>query len=162
MLSPLTLLIAGLIVLLAALQLRLRWHSARRAVGQRGLTEGVDFGGPSVEQISVVLEQRRFPLVENIIARQRGNEQGGPCLCLLTQDGIRLSDDVEQECVGVLEFGGFFSLVGDADFAVKEQRKTAEGNKHGQENDDGNAEPDGLRAVHAYFSLSVSISLSEL
>ncbi len=43
MLSPLTLLIAGLIVLLAALQLRLRWHSARRAVGQRGLTAGVDF-----------------------------------------------------------------------------------------------------------------------
>ena len=42
MLSPLTLLIAGLIVLLAALQLRLRWHTAHRAVGQRGLTEGVD------------------------------------------------------------------------------------------------------------------------
>jgi hypothetical protein len=42
MLSPLTLLIAGLIVLLAALQLRLRWHAARRAVGKRGLTEGVD------------------------------------------------------------------------------------------------------------------------
>jgi hypothetical protein len=42
MLSPLTLLIAGLIVLLAALQLRLRWHTAHRAVGQRGLTAGVD------------------------------------------------------------------------------------------------------------------------
>ena len=42
MLSPLTLLIASLIVLLAALQLRLRWHTARRAAGQRGLTAGVD------------------------------------------------------------------------------------------------------------------------
>jgi hypothetical protein len=42
MLSPLIPLILGLIVLLAALQLRLRWHTARRAAGKRGLAEGVD------------------------------------------------------------------------------------------------------------------------
>ena len=56
MLSPLTLLVASLIVLLAALQLRLRWHSARRAVGQRGLTAGVDF------------ETREPPELANLIA----------------------------------------------------------------------------------------------
>ena len=42
MLSPLTLLIAGLIVLLAALQLRLRWHSARHAAWKNHLPEAVD------------------------------------------------------------------------------------------------------------------------
>lgn len=56
MLSPLTLLIAGLIVLLAALQLRLRWHSARRVARQHGLTEGVDF------------ETRDPPELANLIA----------------------------------------------------------------------------------------------
>jgi hypothetical protein len=42
MLSPLIPLILGLIVLLAALQLRLRWYTARHAAGKRGLAESVD------------------------------------------------------------------------------------------------------------------------
>ena len=36
------LLVAALIVLLAALQLRLRWHSAQRTVGKNHLTDTAD------------------------------------------------------------------------------------------------------------------------
>ncbi len=50
MLSPPTLLIAGVILLLTALQLRLRWHGARHGDGKNRLSETVDadIGDPAL------------------------------------------------------------------------------------------------------------------